>query len=48
MVLSLIFSSDAIVLYRPKHLANKFEDDFVVYSGPADSVDINQFITKNL
>merc|ERR1712242_671620 len=27
---------EAVVLYRPKHLANKFEEATVVYSGKAD------------
>ena len=39
--------SDGIVLFRPHHLHNKFEDDSVAYSGPAVTGDINDFITKN-
>jgi protein disulfide isomerase family A protein 3 len=36
---------DTLVLYRPKHLANKFEPDFVVYDGAFDKDDIEKFIT---
>jgi len=40
-------TKDAIVLFRPPHLANKFEDDSVTYSGNAVTGDINEFINKN-
>ncbi|KAF2882311.1 hypothetical protein ILUMI_23876 [Ignelater luminosus] len=40
-------AKDAVVLFRPPHLANKFEDDSVTYSGKAVTGDINEFITKN-
>ncbi|XP_017782857.1 PREDICTED: protein disulfide-isomerase A3 [Nicrophorus vespilloides] len=37
---------DNVVLYRPKHLSNKFEEDFVVFSD--SNVDkLHNFITKN-
>lgn len=39
--------TDAVVLYRPKHMSNKFEEDFVVYTGSADSTDLNDFVKKN-
>lgn len=39
--------TDGIVLFRPAHLNNKFEDNSVQYSGKADSADISTFITKN-
>lgn len=39
---------DGIVLFRPAHLNNKFEDNSVKYTGPANSADINKFITNNL
>ncbi|EFA11421.1 Protein disulfide-isomerase-like Protein [Tribolium castaneum] len=39
--------SDGIVLFRPQHLHNKFEDDSVVYSGGAVTGEIQDFINKN-
>ncbi|XP_077298657.1 protein disulfide-isomerase A3-like [Arctopsyche grandis] len=39
--------TNGIVLFRPKLMSNKFEDDKVVYSGSDDSIDINKFITQN-
>lgn len=39
--------SDGIVLFRPQHLHNKFEDDSVVYTGSAVTADIHDFINKN-
>jgi len=36
---------DNVVLYRPKHLQNKFEDNQVVFEGKEDK--LNEFITKN-
>lgn len=38
---------DVVVLYRPKHLSNKFEPDSVTYEGSADKVEIESFIKKN-
>jgi len=37
---------DSVVLYRPKHLANKFEPDFVVYDGAFDREDIEKFVNQ--
>lgn len=39
--------SDGIILFRPQHLHNKFEDDSVAYTGQATTADIQDFITKN-
>nr|CAG4648580.1 EOG090X0438 [Polyphemus pediculus] len=36
-----------VVLYRPKHLSNKFEPDFVVYEGASTKEALNSFIEKN-
>jgi len=36
-----------IVLFRPKHLANKFESDIAVYEGAASKEDITSWIEKN-
>ncbi|CAG9855022.1 unnamed protein product [Phyllotreta striolata] len=38
---------DGLVLFRPQHLQNKFEDNSVKYTGGADAEDIQKFITKN-
>lgn len=38
---------DGLILFRPKHLQNKFEENSVTYSGKADASDIQKFITKN-
>ncbi|KRT84796.1 Thioredoxin, partial [Oryctes borbonicus] len=38
---------DGIILFRPAHLNNKFEDGRVKYTGSASSEEINTFITKN-
>ncbi|EFN76813.1 protein disulfide-isomerase A3 [Harpegnathos saltator] len=38
---------NTIVLYRPKHLDNKFESNNVVYDGGDSISDINEFISKN-
>ncbi|XP_060537218.1 protein disulfide-isomerase A3 [Cylas formicarius] len=38
---------DGVVLFRPSHLKNKFEDDSVAYKGKAESSDLNDFISKN-
>jgi len=35
---------DTLVVYRPKHLANKFEPDHVVYSGAFDKDDMEKFV----
>lgn len=37
---------ETLVLYRPKVLSNKFEPDFVVYSGANDKDEIESFINK--
>jgi len=37
---------DTLVLYRPKVLTNKFEDNHVVYDGAFDKDDIEKFVTK--
>ncbi|KAJ9595872.1 hypothetical protein L9F63_012931, partial [Diploptera punctata] len=39
--------TDAIVLYRPKHLHNKFEPNSVKYEGASKKEDIDTFINKN-
>ena len=36
--------NDVIVLYRPKHLGNKFEPDSVTFEGAADKGEIETFI----
>jgi len=36
--------SDAIVLFRPKHLQSKFEDAVVVYDGSADKSTLQQWV----
>jgi len=46
-VLSKYGVEDAIVLFRPTHLHNKFEDNEVAYAGKPNYDDINQFIKKN-
>lgn len=38
---------EAIVLYRPKHLDNKFEESSVVYQGQPNIGDIQKFIDDN-
>ncbi|GAB6032387.1 protein disulfide isomerase [Chamberlinius hualienensis] len=38
---------EAVVLYRPNHLANKFEAAKVEYKGKADAGDIQKFINEN-
>lgn len=38
---------DAVVLFRPPLLANKFEPSNVVYSGAADKNKIEEFIKEN-
>ncbi|XP_068230096.1 protein disulfide-isomerase A3 [Palaemon carinicauda] len=38
---------DVVVLFRPKHLGNKFEPDSVTYEGSEDKVEIESFIKKN-
>lgn len=40
--------SDVVVLFRPKHLENKFEPSSVVFEGSADRAEIESFIKKNL
>lgn len=39
--------SDVVVLFRPKHLENKFEPSSVVFEGSADRAEIESFIKKN-
>lgn len=39
--------TDAIVLYRPKHLHNKFEPNSVTYEGASKKEDIESWINKN-
>lgn len=39
--------SDSIVLFRPKHLASKFEPSVVVYEGSANKDAINTWIENN-
>lgn len=39
--------SNSVVLFRPKHLNNKFEPDFVVYDGSASKEAMNSFVEKN-
>lgn len=36
-----------VVLYRPKHLSNKFESDFVVYDGEETTSALEAWITSN-
>ncbi|XP_018325556.1 protein disulfide-isomerase A3 [Agrilus planipennis] len=38
---------NGIVLFRPPHLSNKFEDDSVTYDGDADVTAINDFVVNN-
>jgi len=47
-VLAKLGHEDAVVLYRPKNLQNKFEDSSVVYSGDAtDKTALGNWITAN-
>lgn len=39
---------DGVLLFRPAHLNNKFEESSVKYTGDANSADIHKFITNNL
>ncbi|KAF7287794.1 hypothetical protein GWI33_003425 [Rhynchophorus ferrugineus] len=39
--------SDAVILFRPAHLKNKFEPNSVTYSGPAETADLNDFVFKH-
>lgn len=39
--------SDKIVLFRPKHLHNKFEPNSVVYDGSVSKEALNTFVEKN-
>jgi len=36
-----------VVLYRPKHLSNKFEPEFVVYDGEESTSALDSWITSN-
>ncbi|KAJ8923867.1 hypothetical protein NQ315_010449 [Exocentrus adspersus] len=38
---------DGVVLFRPLHLQNKFEENAVKYEGKPNSADLNDFITEN-
>lgn len=38
---------DVIVLYRPKHLSNKFESDSATYNGPIEKLEIESFVKDN-
>jgi protein disulfide isomerase family A protein 3 len=38
---------DGLILFRPIHLQNKFEENSVKYTGDADATEIQKFITKN-
>lgn len=42
-----LYCRDGIVLFRPLHLRNKFEEDSIVYSGAAATSEIDDFIHKN-
>ncbi|XP_012062004.1 PREDICTED: protein disulfide-isomerase A3 [Atta cephalotes] len=46
-VLDKVSHKNAIVLYRPKILQNKFEDNNIVYKGSDSISDVNEFVTKN-
>lgn len=46
-VLTKFGHSDKIVLYRPKHLNNKFESDSVVFDGAANKDAITTWVEKN-
>lgn len=39
--------TDKIVLFRPKHLHNKFEPNLVVYEGSANKEALNTWVEKN-
>ncbi|PNF35559.1 Protein disulfide-isomerase A3 [Cryptotermes secundus] len=39
--------TDAIVLFRPKHLLNKFEPNSVTYEGASKKEDVESWINKN-
>lgn len=40
-------TKDAVLLFQPKHLHSKFEDNEITYSGSANADDIQEFIKKN-
>lgn len=46
-VLAKFGHSDKVVLYRPKHLNNKFEPDTVVFSGASNKDALNTWVEKN-
>jgi len=46
-VLSRYGYKDNVVLFRAKHLQSKFEPDYLVYEGPADKTDLNNWIESN-
>lgn len=39
--------NDVVVLFRPKHLDNKFEPSSVVYEGGVEKNEIETFVKKN-
>nr|CAG4640764.1 EOG090X0438 [Eulimnadia texana] len=41
------YGEDKIVLFRPKHLQNKFEDSTVTFDGEATTDSLNKWIEKN-
>lgn len=43
----LLICRDGIILFRPAHLHNKFEENNVEYKGSTSTSEINDFITKN-
>lgn len=40
-------SRNNVVLYRPKHLSNKFEPDVVVFDGEETTSALDAWITSN-
>ena len=47
LLMFLSFLSNAIVLFRPKHLKNKFEADTVVYDGKDSKEELESWINTN-
>lgn len=39
--------NDVVVLFRPKHLENKFEPSSVVYEGGVEKNEMETFVKKN-
>ncbi|KAH0947530.1 hypothetical protein HN011_008044 [Eciton burchellii] len=46
-ILDKVSHKNTIVIYRPKLLHNKFEDNIIIYKGSDSISDLNEFITKN-